>query len=175
MRWVRLDPKLKPVTTSACLVGHAVVGPAHEGATVGGAQRHAFHVQEQIEARDAKDHSFNERSQELVEMVHGFLRSDRLEELGPRLNPHRGQSAARRKADAPDLVVQAEAVLAPPVGGQAEDEVAQLKGHGPRRPVGENALLLQAGQEALGEAPVTREVEGIDSRGEFHRSGSPGR
>ena len=56
-------------------MGHAVIGPAHEGHSVVGGQRHAFGVQEQIEARDAKDHSFDERSQELVEMAHGSLRS----------------------------------------------------------------------------------------------------
>ena len=57
----------------AVLVGRAAVAPAHERTAVLGTQLHPFHVHEQVEARDAQDQSFNERSHQVGEMSHRFF------------------------------------------------------------------------------------------------------
>ncbi len=154
------------------LVGRAAVAPAHEGTAVLGAQLHPFHVHEEVEARDAQDQSFNERSDQVAEMSHRFFGSDRMEELGPGLDPHRGQPAAGREPDPPRLVVEAVAVLAPAVGSEPEREGTQLEGDGHRHPVGEHPLLFEPGQEALGEVAVTGEVEGVNAGGQLSHDGN---
>ncbi len=100
-------------------------------------------------------------------MADRSLRACRMEELGPGLDPHRGQPAARCEADAPRLVVEAEAVLARAVGGETQDQIPELEGDRPRGPVGEHALLFQASQEALRQIAVPGKVEGVDPRGEL--------
>ena len=165
MRWVRLEPKANPVTTFGVLVGRAAVAPAHEGAAILAAQMHPFHVHEEVKARDAQDQSFNERSHQVGEMSDRFFRPNRMEELGPGLDPHRGQPAAGREPDPPRLVVEAVAVLAPAVGSEPQRQWSQHEGNGHRHSVGEAPLLLELGQEALGEVAVPREVEGVDARG----------
>ena len=107
-------------------------------------------------------------------MADGFCGPDRTEKLSPRLDAHRRKAAAGREADPPRLVVEAVAVLAPAVGGEPEGEGAQLEGDGHRSPVGEDPLLVEPGKEALGEVPVTREVEGVHPRGQLPHPPVPG-
>ena len=51
-------------------------------------------------------------------MAHRSLRPCHMEELGPGLDPHRGQPAARREADAPRPVVRQKRCLPKPWGAR---------------------------------------------------------
>ena len=89
---------------------------------------------------------------------------DGVEELGPGLDAHGREVAAGREADARHVVVEAEAVLPPPVGSDAEGVLADLAR---RRTLGlgrPGPAVLEASQEPLRELGSAREVEGVDSR-----------
>ena len=78
-----------------------------------------------------------------------------------------GKVAAGGEADAGHRVVEAEAVLAPAVGGDAEEVLAELARGRPLRLGGPRPAVLEAGQEPLGQLGPGREVEGVDAGGQL--------
>ncbi len=71
--------------------------------------------------------------------------------------------AAGGEADAGHLVVEAEAVLAPPVGSDPEGQITDLARGRPLGLARPGPAVLEAGQEALGQFGPAREVEGVDA------------
>ena len=106
-----------------------------------------------------------------VQCRHRRLGSDGMQELGSGLDAHGREVAAGGEADASHVVVEAEAVLAPPVGSDPEGEIADLaRGRtlGLGRP---GPAVLEAGQEPLGQFGSAREVEGVDAGRQLPQSG----
>jgi hypothetical protein len=94
-----------------------------------------------------------------------------MEELGSRLDAHGGEVTAGREADARHVVVEAEAVLAPPVGSDAEGVLADLARCGSFRLDRPGPAILETGQEPLRELRSAREVEGVDTRRQLPEPG----
>jgi hypothetical protein len=104
------------------LVGGAHVAPAEEPPAILAAERHHLEVAEEVEAGHAEPEAVDDGTKELLEVAHRGRRSEGVEELGPGLDPDLRELGARGEADAPRFVVEAEAVLAPPVRGKPEGQ-----------------------------------------------------
>ncbi len=157
-----------------CLVRRAGVGPAHEARPVLGAQLQVLEVAEQVDPGHGEGEVLDEGTEQFLEVRDRATGPARPEELGPWLDAQGGQPAARGEADPPRLVVEAVAVLAPAVRRQAEGEEVELEGHRHRHPFGPEPVFFETRQEPLGQVAVPGEVEGVDARGQLHRTG-PGR
>jgi hypothetical protein len=82
---------------------------------------------------------------------HRRLGSDAVQELGAGLDPNSREMAAGGEADAGHLVIEAEAVLAPPV---RSDPKGQITDRTRGRPLGltrPGPAVLEPGQETLGQ------------------------
>jgi hypothetical protein len=79
------------------------------------------------------------------------------------LDAYGREVAAGGEADAGHLVVEAEAVLAPAVGGDAEDEFADLARSGSLGLSRPGSAVLEPGEKALGQFGPPRQVEGVDT------------
>ncbi len=86
-----------------------------------------------------------------------------MQELGPRLDAHRGEVAAGREADACHVVVEAEAVLAPPVRSDTEGVLADLTRRRTLCFGRPGPAVLEASQEPPWQLRSAREVEGVDA------------
>lgn len=76
-----------------------------------------------------------------------------------------------READSPVGVLEAVAVVAPGPWCHAEALASQLEGDGEGFGLGEASMVLQLGQKLVREAGATRQVQGVDSRGELDEGG----
>jgi hypothetical protein len=94
-----------------------------------------------------------------------------MKKLGPGLDAHGGEVAAGGEADARHVVVEAEAVLPPPIGSDAEGVLADLarcRSLGLGRP---GPAILEAGEEPSRQLGSAREVEGVDPRRQLPKAG----
>ena len=86
-----------------------------------------------------------------------------MQELRSGLDAHGREMATGGEADTTHFVVEAEAVLAPPVRSDPEGQLTDLaRGRtlGLARP---GPAVLEAGQEPLGHFGSAREVKGVDA------------
>jgi hypothetical protein len=126
-------------------------------------ERPALPVSEEVDPVDPQAQAANLGIEQLMHGPHGFFGSDGVQELGARLDAHCREVAAGGEADAGHLVVEAEAVLAPPVGSDPKGEIAdRTRG----RPLGfarPGPGVLEPGQQTLGQLGPPREVERVDA------------
>src|SRR5580658_5832533 len=125
------------------LVGGAGIPPTQERSSILTSQHHAFEVAEQIDASHAEAQGIDHWSQQLFEVPDRVERTMGLEELGPGLDTDRWQLGGRGKANAPALVIETEAVLAPTVRSEPEGQRSNVEGHRDRSPIGEQPIFLK--------------------------------
>ncbi|MGP0029767.1 MAG: hypothetical protein ACLPVF_04600 [Acidimicrobiales bacterium] len=101
--------------------------------------------------------------EDLLQCGHRGLGADGVQELGARLDAHRREVATGGDADAGHRMLEAEAVLAPAVWGDAEDELAELEGRRALRLAGPRSTILEAIQKSFGYFRPSGHVEGVDS------------
>jgi len=102
---------------------------------------------------------------------HRRLGSDGVQELGAGLDPHGREMAAGREADAGHLVIEAEAVLPPPV---RSDPKGQITDRTRGRPLGlarPGPAVLEPGQETPGQLGPAREVQSVDAGRQLPQAG----
>ena len=90
-----------------------------------------------------------------------------VEELGPRLDPHRWQRLALRQADQAVRMLQPVAVLAPAVPGQTKPHPTELE-LGAVTLCSKVPVRLKRRHQLAGQLCPTRQVQRIDTGGELH-------
>ena len=171
MSW-SCGPEFESGQRPADLVGPACVGPADETLSIVEVERPALPVGEEIDLPVDPEAQLPQFGFEhFAQCCHRRRGPDGVEELGPGLDAQGGKVAAGRDADARHVVVEAEPVLPPPVGSDAEGALAdpaRSRSLGLGRP---GSAVFEAGQEPLRKLGPTREVEGVDPRGQLPRTG----
>ena len=94
--------------------------------------------------------------------AHRRLGSDGVQELGAGLETHGREMAAGGEADAGHLVIEAEAVFAPPMRSDPESQITDRTRGWALCLAGPGTAVLEPGQETLGQFGPAREVEGVD-------------
>jgi len=150
-------------TPAGDLVGAAGVGPADESVGVVEPEGSPLPIGEEVDPVHPEAQMAQFGIEHLVQRRHGRLGADGMKELRAGLDTHRRQMTAGGEADAGHLVVEAEAVLAPAIGRDAEDDLADLTGVWPLGLAGPRPAVLEAGEEPLGQFGAAREIEGVDA------------
>ena len=163
--------ELETGQSAADFVGPASVGAADEAVGIVESERPALPVGEEVDPVDPETQLPQFGFEYFPQCRHGLPGANGMEEFRPRLHTHGGEVAAGREADAGHVVVEAEAVLPPPVRSDAEGVLADLARRRTFGLGGPGPAVLESGQEPPREFGSAREVEGVDSRRQLPEPG----